>query len=255
MRKLFLILWTVTVFATQSFSQSTNGPNIQIKPDTLFFEFPSNVDSLWVTNHGNSDLQIDSLTTHETFFWNISVILKDTTFYWEVINQKPKPKQSLNLAPKDTALLIFQAPDVCPVCKFTGVAPFTDTLFVFSNDSLRSPVRIFASGEGFSILDFVEDINSSNQDNFELFQNYPNPFNPETVIKYKVPQSSQVELTVYNLIGQKIRTLINETQTAGIHQVRWDGTDDLGKRVPSGVYIYHVKTGSFTNLRKMLLLR
>ena len=100
MRKLFLILWTVTVFATQSFSQSTNGPNIQIKPDTLFFEFPSSVDSLWVTNHGNSDLQIDSLTTHETFFWNISVILKDTNFLLGGYQSKTKTEAVLKSCAK-----------------------------------------------------------------------------------------------------------------------------------------------------------
>ena len=91
---------------------------------------------------------------------------------------------------------------------------------------------------------------------FRLFQNYPNPFNPTTTIRYALPGSVPVELTVYNLLGQKVRTLVHRRQPAGRYQVQWDGRDDQGKPVASGVYLYRLRAGSdFTRTKTMLLLR
>lgn len=90
---------------------------------------------------------------------------------------------------------------------------------------------------------------------FKLFQNYPNPFNPTTIISYKLPVSSEVELKIYNLLGQKVRSLVNERKPAGFYQVQWDGRDETGKEVSSGVYIYRLKAGDFIQSKKMLLIR
>jgi tetratricopeptide (TPR) repeat protein len=90
---------------------------------------------------------------------------------------------------------------------------------------------------------------------FALSQNYPNPFNPETEIRYQLPENCQVSLVVYNLLGQRIRTLLDSPQPMGFHSVRWDGKDDQGQVVASGVYLYLMTTKQFRQVEKMLLLR
>jgi hypothetical protein len=89
----------------------------------------------------------------------------------------------------------------------------------------------------------------------QLFQNYPNPFNPSTRISYELPKNIQVILTIFNLLGQEIRTLVNESKEAGHHTVHWDGEDNFGKKVVSGVYLYQIKAGDFKYTKKMLLMR
>ncbi len=90
---------------------------------------------------------------------------------------------------------------------------------------------------------------------FTLEQNYPNPFNPTTVISYQTSALSDVELTIYNQLGQEVKTLVNERKPAGVYQIQWDGRDHSGKQVVSGVYLYRVRTGSYVQTRKMLLLQ
>lgn len=86
-------------------------------------------------------------------------------------------------------------------------------------------------------------------------QNYPNPFNPATTINYQLPQSVQVELTIYNLLGQKVITLVSAFQTAGEKSVVWDGTNTAGQQVGSGIYFCHLQAGDYITSRKMLLAR
>ncbi|MFQ6113549.1 MAG: S8 family serine peptidase, partial [bacterium] len=93
---------------------------------------------------------------------------------------------------------------------------------------------------------------------FTLQQNYPNPFNPTTTINYTIPRSlsnSIVKLDIYNTLGQRIRTLVNEKHTAGNYQVQWDGKNDDAMQVSSGLYLYRLSAGSFVQIKKMLLLR
>ena len=90
---------------------------------------------------------------------------------------------------------------------------------------------------------------------FALANNYPNPFNPATTIKYALPQAADVELTVYNVVGQAVRTLVAEHQGAGRYAVEWDATNDHGQHLSSGMYFYHLQAGDFREVRKMLLLK
>lgn len=92
-------------------------------------------------------------------------------------------------------------------------------------------------------------------DRFQLYQNYPNPFNPSTVIEYDLPRSSITNLSVYNIMGQRVRTLVNEHQSVGFHTVTWDGRDSHNKTVASGVYFYRLTTGDTSHSKKMLLLK
>jgi hypothetical protein len=92
-------------------------------------------------------------------------------------------------------------------------------------------------------------------DAFELFQNYPNPFNPETEISYVLPTACFVELFIYNLLGQKVRMLVDESQSAGLKNVKWDGKDENGVNVASGIYFYKINAGEFTQSKKMVIIR
>jgi hypothetical protein len=85
-----------------------------------------------------------------------------------------------------------------------------------------------------------------------LIGNSPNPFNPETAIGYSLSENRRVSLTVYNSLGQKVRTLVNGSLAAGKHTARWNGRDDRGRNVSSGIYFCTMKTGTFTKSLKML---
>ena len=90
---------------------------------------------------------------------------------------------------------------------------------------------------------------------YALRQNYPNPFNPATNIHFQLPENNWVVLSVYDLLGREIKTLINSGVSAGLHVVSWDGTNDEGKVVPTGVYVYRLTTSHFVSTKKMIIVR
>jgi hypothetical protein len=89
----------------------------------------------------------------------------------------------------------------------------------------------------------------------QLLDNYPNPFNMETVISYVLSQEADVQLRIYNVLGEKVRTLVDERQTPGSREVSWDGKDERGNDVTSGVYFYKLKADASVHSKKMLLLK
>lgn len=90
---------------------------------------------------------------------------------------------------------------------------------------------------------------------FKLYQSYPNPFNPITFIRYQLPVHNHVEIVVYNITGQKIRTLVNEEQSAGYYRAIWDAKSESGEQVSSGIYIYQIIAGDFVLVKRMVLMR
>jgi hypothetical protein len=90
---------------------------------------------------------------------------------------------------------------------------------------------------------------------FSLAQNYPNPFNPETNIQFNLPSAQNVNVVVFNLLGQHVKTLVDGTFEAGTHSVIWNGTNDDGINVPSGIYFYKMTTADFAQTNKMALVR
>jgi hypothetical protein len=101
----------------------------------------------------------------------------------------------------------------------------------------------------------IEKANSGTPPAFELLQNHPNPFNPETEISYVLPKDAYVNLSIYNILGQKVRTLVDELETAGRKSVRWDGMDERGDQVTSGVYFYKIRAGDFEKTNRMFMLK
>jgi len=92
-------------------------------------------------------------------------------------------------------------------------------------------------------------------DVFALHQNYPNPFNPITRINYDLPEDAMVNIMVFDMMGRRVKTLINSKQTAGYWNVRWNGTNTHGESVSAGMYIYTIRAGEFNKTKKMVLLK
>ena len=91
---------------------------------------------------------------------------------------------------------------------------------------------------------------------FALLQNYPNPFNPSTTIQYQLKESVNVSITIYNIVGQKIATLVDEKQSAGSYSLMWNAMDDYNNRVSTGIYFYRINAGNnFVETKKMMLIK
>ena len=88
-----------------------------------------------------------------------------------------------------------------------------------------------------------------------MHQNYPNPFNPTTQIRYDLPEDALVSIAIYDVMGRRIRSLMNTSQTAGYHTIRWDARNDMGEGVSAGMYIYTIQAGEFRAMKKMVLLK
>ncbi|KAA3633681.1 MAG: T9SS C-terminal target domain-containing protein [Calditrichaeota bacterium] len=146
-------------------------------------------------------------------------------------------------------------------------------ILIYSMDGTRLPfgsddILTFAHSSEINILDaelassegeMAEIVSVSKgtelPDSFELYQNYPNPFNPETTIGFALPQQSSVVLEVYNVLGKKVKVLINETMPAGHHTAVWDGRNQSGSEAASGIYLYRLKTENYQTSKKMIFLK
>jgi len=90
---------------------------------------------------------------------------------------------------------------------------------------------------------------------FVLHQNYPNPFNPVTTLRYELPENGHVNVTIYDMLGREVKTLINQNQDAGYKSLIWDATNDYGKPVSAGIYLYQIQAGEYMQTKKMVLLK
>ncbi|HGY55091.1 MAG TPA: T9SS type A sorting domain-containing protein [Caldithrix abyssi] len=106
-----------------------------------------------------------------------------------------------------------------------------------------------------SLTTITNDDNTGLPRKFSLKQNYPNPFNPTTTIAFDVPRSSKIVLSIYNVRGQKIRTLVNQTFSPGRYKVEWDGKNNLNRQMPTGIYFYKIEADGFESVHKMILMK
>jgi hypothetical protein len=144
----------------------------------------------------------------------------------------------------------------------TVAATSSNIYFAWEDDRRGKGWDIYAKVVDWNWTKVGEDENVAIPNSFELSQNYPNPFNPTTTIPFQVGGSRFVvhspihtTLKIYNILGQLVRTLVNEEKTSGTYNVIWDGKDDSGKEVSSGIYFYQLKTEDYTFTKKMVLLR
>ncbi|MCF7797783.1 MAG: T9SS type A sorting domain-containing protein [Lentisphaeria bacterium] len=124
-------------------------------------------------------------------------------------------------------------------------------IIAMDTDSLttESPVQTFTVGY------VATEPEAAIPTKFALHTNYPNPFNPTTTIRYDLPEPSQVRLTIYNQLGQPIRTLVHGEKSAGFQSVVWDGRNNVGQQAGTGIYFYQINSGKFNQTRKMILLK
>ena len=131
-----------------------------------------------------------------------------------------------------------------------------------SNTTIHFSEMVFNEGspdvwtvDGNFLVDNTDNVNIETDriKEFWLSQNFPNPFNPSTTLSYKLPRRLEVKLEIYDVIGRRIRSLINCKQCAGSYQIHWDGLNDFGKRVPSGLYFYRLRACEFNQIKKMIL--
>lgn len=126
--------------------------------------------------------------------------------------------------------------------------------------------KVVDNGNGRDVIDFNPEFNAktinfkepfgaSLPKEYALRGNYPNPFNAKTIISFALPQDSKVTLDIYNILGQKVKTLVDGVMPAGYQKVEWDGTDANGLGVSSGVYLYKLKADNFTRVNRMTLLK
>ncbi|PKK83728.1 MAG: hypothetical protein CVT49_06830 [candidate division Zixibacteria bacterium HGW-Zixibacteria-1] len=101
----------------------------------------------------------------------------------------------------------------------------------------------------------VNDGQNGRPGEFRLGQNYPNPFNPDTRIEFALPAKGHVTISIYDILGRKVKTLLDETIPAGSHAIDWNGQDDEGNSLPSGIYLYGIKAGEYNLARKMVLIK
>lgn len=118
-----------------------------------------------------------------------------------------------------------------------------------------SQIRGGTPGRANSVSTAIEQTESSVSNRFELYPNYPNPFNPETTIRFELSNNTQAKLSVYNLLGQRVRVLTDQYYKQGIYKIKWNGRDDNGKNLPSGIYFVRLQSGRFCKTQKMILVQ
>ena len=123
--------------------------------------------------------------------------------------------------------------------------------FIYDGDTLSSEIQFNSMSHRDIELEFEAPLPST----FALHQNYPNPFNPVTTIRYDVPDNGLVRIIIYDLTGRKIRTLVDGISTPGRYAITWNGTDDFGQSVSSGMYFYRMKSTDFQSVKKLMLLK
>ena len=122
-----------------------------------------------------------------------------------------------------------------------------------SNDQLELIENWIMQGALEEVL--KTDENKINPDHFTLYQNYPNPFNPVTKIKYKIKNKTYISIDIYDIKGNHIKNLLSKEMIAGFHKVQWDSKNEKGLKVPSGVYVYTIKSNILSSSKKMILLK
>ena len=232
MRKSFAILTLATLLAVIGTAQAqyTQKWSCQSRPDILLDVGNTDGDpqvELLYSNMDDSLILIDGLTGQREWSYRDAYIhFAQSTYYWE----------------RDAGPQLVDVDD-------DGVDEI-----LFSTYSTAPPIiHCYDSNISLGIND--QDDSTLLPKSVELGQNYPNPFNPSTTISFSVSERSHVTLTIYNVLGQKVSTLVDEEKSAGDYQVSWDGSGATGDKLASGIYFYAVQTESQSEAKKMLLLK
>lgn len=152
--------------------------------------------------------------------------------------------------------LIFSNPNFVPLFPFAQLVPPEAQLITVSSPGFTSNInfQLPLLQDVLTGIPGKEEI-AQTPEQYKLYPNFPNPFNPETHIVFDLPEASDVTITVFNILGQKVRTLLNSKKAAGRYEVIWNGTDQFGNAVSSGIYILEMKAENTSFTRKMVLMK
>ncbi|MCL5028237.1 MAG: T9SS type A sorting domain-containing protein [Bacteroidetes bacterium] len=189
---------------------------------------------------------------------NVAIPTSTPSFSW-YLTTKPPVSQTYRLE-------LSKNPDMSnTIMQFDNIGSFTKevnslstgTYFWRVQSSVDGKYSDYSKTASFVITKVTGIENKYNNvpKTFSLAQNYPNPFNPSTMIKYELPMSSFVTLKIYNMLGQEVKTLVNEQRESGSYTVDWKGDNNKGQQLASGAYIYRITAGSFVRTMKMVLLK
>jgi len=153
---------------------------------------------------------------------------------------------SQNSLPVEFGLGSYPQADTITVNWPSGIV---DTFYAVNADEFYTAI------EGNNLVGMKEARQVAHPKTFSLSQNYPNPFNPFTRISYSLPKDCEVRLNIYNVLGQRVRVLVNESKKAGYYYAIWDGKDEGGRQVGSGIYFFRMEAGDFKSTKKMVLIR
>lgn len=135
--------------------------------------------------------------------------------------------------------------------QFTGEKEAT--LIIESNDPDQKIAHVTIKGT--SISKYSAALSGGKPDKFKIHQNYPNPFNSSTTFKYQVPEEEQLNITVYNIRGEKVKAIVNKTTSPGYYKIRWNGKNKYGEKVSSGLYIVRMRAESFNQNIKLTYVK
>jgi len=205
-------------------------PKISVDPIYLAFDTTaagsSNLKLLTIYNTGNATLTISNISSTERVFST------NLTSY----DIQPGDSQMVQVAFTPTEPIIYSS-----------------NFFVISNDSEMDTLIVPVSGVGIMLARIELDAQLPHI--LVLYPNYPNPFNPVTTLRYDLPEQTHVNITIYDMLGRQVKTLINHTQDAGYRSVIWNATNDYGKPVSAGIYLYQIQAGDYISTKKMVLLK
>ncbi|NOZ03378.1 MAG: T9SS type A sorting domain-containing protein [FCB group bacterium] len=209
------------------------------------------------SNNGNINITPDNLTTQILFMWTQSVDMDADAvnygFYFisgqDSIRMLTTDQMSANISNQ----AIY---DSVSAHGWDGVS--TASWAIEASDGYASTW----AGDPFSIAGLTIDYSAMGVDDdafipdeFALYQNYPNPFNPITTIVYDLPEASNVTIEIYNIVGQRVRTLVSDHQEPGRYKIHWNSTNDLGAPLSSGMYIYRIQAKDFSAVKKLILMK
>jgi hypothetical protein len=167
----------------------------------------------------------------EWFFYGLYAGQSESVFFTTVADTLVPDSTEIDFTVEAVAMNCEDMPEYC-----------IDSTFFYFDEPVYSPPAGIGDIPGLP-------------EEFALYQNYPNPFNPITTIRYDVPQVGQIRLIVYDLLGREVVTLVDKLKEAGRYSVLWNGTDQFGQPLSSGIYIYRIVSPSFMKTRKLVLLK
>jgi len=177
---------------------------------------------------------------YDSWFWEKIVVNGDSVSIWAFADGE---------APADTAGYIFTTDNVA----IGAGAPTFIIAAVTDDDSSSVHIDEIWYNETPTAMGISDDVPIASS--YKLGQNYPNPFNPTTHIRFNIPETGLVNITIYDMLGRQVKTLINNTQDAGYRSIIWDATNDYGKSVSAGIYLYQIQAGEYMQTKKMVLLK